>query len=81
MPKEQNVKRKYLNVRGPPDGDFCPEKYMDVPILTDGLISVTMSFKWMDQGFGSQKGQIWLRLLRSDGEIADSRYGPSDCEV
>ena len=49
MPKEQNVVGKDFDKRGPRDGHFCPETYMDVPILTRGLISVRMSFQWEDQ--------------------------------
>ena len=58
---------------GPWDGDFCPETYMDVPVLTRGLVSVKMSFRWKDQGYGNRKGNIWLRLIRSSEVIADSR--------
>ena len=51
MPKEQNVVGEDFTEDGPYDGHFCPETYMDVPILTRGLISVKMSFRWRDQGF------------------------------
>ena len=51
MPKEQNVVGVDFTKSGPYDGHFCPETYMDVPILTRGLISVKMSFRWQDQGF------------------------------
>ena len=49
MPKEQIVTGEDFTEYGPHDGHFCPETYMDVPILTRGLISVKMSFQWKDQ--------------------------------
>ena len=49
MPKEQNVAGEDFDEEGPYDGHFCPETYMDVPVLTRGLISVKMSFQWKDQ--------------------------------
>ena len=49
MPKEQNVTGEDFTEDGPYDGHFCPETYMDVPVLTRGLISVKMSFQWKDQ--------------------------------
>ena len=49
MPKEQNVTGEDFDEDGPYDGHFCPETYMDVPVLTRGLISVKMSFQWKDQ--------------------------------
>ena len=43
-------------------GDFCdsycPEKYMDVPVLTRGLKSIQMEFKWKDQGLINKRGQV-----------------------
>ena len=50
---------------GPWDGDFCPETYMDVPVLTQGLLSVKMSFRWKDQGCNSiDIWNLWLELGR-----------------
>ena len=49
-PKLQIVEEEDFHKTGPWDGCFCPETYMDVPILTRGLISVKMSFQWRDQG-------------------------------
>ena len=100
MPKEQFVEGEDffnpgLGIRSIFDNEdhFYPETYMDVPILTRGLISVKMSFKWHDQvcchfltgnqlnnnseigfqGWGTQKGQMWLQLIRFSKVIADSR--------
>ena len=70
---EQIVKGEDFTKEGPRDGHFCPETYMDIPILTKGLISVKMSFQWEDQGHGNRKGQIWLQLIGDSEVIADSR--------
>jgi len=67
-PKLQIVEGEDFDESGPWDGHFCPETYMDVPILTRGIISVKMSFEWKDQGWGNQKGQIWLQLIRDKSQ-------------
>ena len=48
-PKLQIVEGEDFDESGPWDGHFCPETYMDVPILTRGIISVKMTFEWRDQ--------------------------------
>ena len=55
------------------------ETYFDIPILSSGLSSISLSWQWKDQGWGNRKGQIWLKLLREDQEIADSRSSLCFC--
>ena len=73
QPEFQKVKGENFSIHGPRGGHFCPETYFDVPILTRGLKSVRMRFKWRDQGFGNQKGQVWLQLLKNSVVVADTR--------
>ena len=49
QPKEQNVVGRDFSVSGPNDGDFCPETYFDVEILTRGLVAIKMVWEWRDQ--------------------------------
>ena len=75
QPTVQELEGPELTLIGPSGGHFWPEKYFDVPTLqTPGLKSVSMSWSWCDQGWGNQKGQIWLKLWRDGTEIADNRY-------
>ena len=73
QPRLQQVTGEDFSKTGPRGGDFCPETYMDVAVLTRGLKSVAMSFLWADQGYGNRKGQVWLQLVREGEVIADCR--------
>jgi len=73
QPRVQEVTEKEFSIHGPYYGDFVPEPYVDVAVITQGLESVWMEFDWKDQGYGNQKGQIWLQLVRDGRVIADSR--------
>ena len=57
-PRIQWITNKGFQKRGPNDGHFWPETYMDVPVLTRGLKSVKMEFEWYDQGWLNRKGQV-----------------------
>ena len=77
QPTVQTVVRDDFEGTGPRGGpNFCPVNWFDVEIETPGLCRVFMSWRWKDQGYGNQKGQIWLQLMREDAEIADTRFGP-----
>ena len=49
QPKEQHVVGEDFSVSGPNDGNFCPETYFDVEVLTRGLVAVKMVWEWRDQ--------------------------------
>merc|ERR1719458_2433079 len=71
--KEQHVVGQDFSVSGPNDGHFCPETYFDVEVLTRGLVAVKMVWEWRDQGYGNQKGQLWLQLVREGQVLEDNR--------
>ena len=72
QPKTRTIKRGSVNFKEEyRDGHWCPKTFFDVPINSLGLRSVKMCFKWKDQGWGNQKGNIWLSLVRGDKVIAD----------
>ena len=59
MPTEQVV----------PGPDFAPitwrlnpETYIEVPILSRGLVEVRMTFEWKNEGY--RAARIWLQLIR-----------------
>ena len=69
MPKEQVVKGKdFADIENILN---APETYMDIPILTRGLVQVEMSFRWMNQGY--RAGKMWLQLIRAGEVVADCR--------
>ena len=41
---------------------FNPETYLEVPILSRGLVEVRMSFQWKNEGY--RAARIWLQLIR-----------------
>ena len=49
QPKEQHVVGKDFSLSGPSDGNFCPDTYFDVEVLTQGLEAVKMVWEWRDQ--------------------------------
>ena len=49
QPKEQEVEGQDFSLSGPYDGDFCPDTYFDVEVLTRGLVAVKMVWEWRDQ--------------------------------
>ena len=81
QPRLQEVHGEDFDKNGPNDGDFHTETYVDVPILTRGIKSVTMEWQWRDQGYGNQKGQVWILLyslsyllLQVPGSILPSAF-------
>ncbi len=56
--------RDYTGIGEPCDNELFKRLY-PAP-LPDGVSvrSITVSFRWMDQGWGNFKGLIWLKLLR-----------------
>ena len=69
MPKEQVVKGEdFVDIE---NGLNAPETYMDVPILTQGLIQVKMSFHWMSEGF--RTGKTRLGVITAEEVVADCR--------
>jgi len=81
LPKYSRVvfKGKNFNKHGPRDGHWCPEHYFDGPLLTSRdvyrlrVASLKMSMKWLDQGYGNRKGEIFIQLVRGDEVVAESR--------
>lgn len=43
---------------------WIPELYFQTPPLASSVFMVTISMYWQDQGWGLQKGQIWIQLVR-----------------
>ena len=61
-----------INKHGPYDGHFEPEHYFYSPVMLQRVKSITMTFRWKDQGFGNRKGMVWIELLRASEVIATS---------
>ena len=43
---------------------WVPSTYFDTPTLSSPVTMATISMNWRDQGWGVQKGKIWLQLIR-----------------
>ena len=74
QPTVQRVAGPDFDERGPSGGHFVPETYFDVKVESAGVVAVKMEWRWKDQGYGNRKGQVWLKLVRDEQEIADARY-------
>jgi len=72
QPTEQLLTGQDFSLSGPRDGDFCPETYFEVEVVSRGLVAIKMDWEWRDQGYGNQKGQLWLQLVR-DGQVMFSK--------
>ena len=87
QPTEQFLTGQDFSLSGPRDGDFCPETYFEVEVVSRGLVAIKMDWEWRDQvniffkilscplnsqGYGNQKGQLWLQLVR-DGQVMFSQ--------
>ena len=59
--------------QGPRDEHFCPKIYFYSPVMNQRVRSVTMSFRWKDQGWGNRKGMLWIELMRGREMIATSK--------
>lgn len=67
------IKHGDFSIRGPSSGHWCPEKWFDSPPLLQPVSWLTMSMKWVDQGFGNKKGQLFLQLVRDNQMVAECR--------
>ena len=47
---------------------WIPELYFQTPPLASSVFMVTISMYWQDQGWGLQKGKIWIQLIRPRGK-------------
>ena len=73
QPKEQQVSGEDFSFHQEySDGHFCPKTYFDVEVVTRGLAGVKMAWEWKDQGWGNQKGQVWLQLVRNNKVVEDN---------
>ena len=43
---------------------WIPEPYLETQPLESHVFMVTISMYWQDQGWGLQKGKIWMQLVR-----------------
>ena len=43
---------------------WIPEIYFETPFLSSPVFMITLSMYWKDQGWGVQKGQVWIQLVR-----------------
>lgn len=64
LPHFMVIYGKDFHIRGPDGGHWAPEPYFDGPTLTARVRRLTMSVVWKDQGWGNQKGEIFLSLMR-----------------
>jgi len=71
LPDSIDIPGENLERRGPRDGHFEPEHYFDSPVMNQKVRSITMTFEWVDQGYGNRKGQVWIDLVRS-GEVIEN---------
>eukprot|EP00112_Aurelia_sp_Birch-Aquarium-sp1_P002450 Seg1270.16 transcript_id=Seg1270.16/GoldUCD/mRNA.D3Y31 product="hypothetical protein" protein_id=Seg1270.16/GoldUCD/D3Y31 len=51
--------------------NYSPRRWFDSPPLPGRVKSITVSMKWIDQGFGNRKGQVFMQLMRGDEVIAE----------
>ena len=59
MPTEQVVEGPDF---APITWRYNPETYMEVPILSRGLVEVRMTFQWKNESY--RAARIWLQLIR-----------------
>ena len=53
---------------------FSPEIYLDVPVLSRGLVEVRVSFEWMNEGY--RDARIWLQLIRDVIQCCHENFLP-----
>ena len=73
LPEYLEIPGEPFNKRGPRDGHFCPEPYFLSDVMNQRVRSLTMSFRWRDQGYGNRKGMLWIELMRDGEMIATSK--------
>eukprot|EP00794_Sanderia_malayensis_P000361 gene361-994_t len=73
LPKFKRIRAKDFDKYGPSSGNWCPEKWFDGPRLKNKIKKITMSMRWVDQGYGNRKGEVWLKLMRGKTEITECR--------
>ena len=71
LPKYQDITGEDFKKSGPYGGRF--ETYFDGPEMNQGAYSIKMNFQWKDLGWGNQRGQIWIQLMRNGKVLADTR--------
>ena len=52
--------------------------WFDTPMIGNYIEKMTISFEWQDQGWGYQKGRIWLQTFRGTKmihETSNTLYG------
>jgi len=73
----RTVEGPNIDKRGAYAPHFLPIEYLKCPILETKVEKIDMSMNWKDQGWGNQKGRVWLQLCRplassqNDFEIID----------
>ena len=73
LPELQDIPGESFRKYGPSDGHFCPELYFTSPVIHQRVGSITLTFRWKDQGFGNRKGMLWIELVRQGQLIATSK--------
>jgi hypothetical protein len=73
LPRFVLIRGKDFRKRGPHDGHFWPERYFQGPVFTAKIKKVSLSIKWKDQGWGNRKGEIFIKLMRKSGMVAEKR--------
>ena len=49
QPTEQFLTGQDFSLSGPRDGNFCPETYFEVEVVSRGLVAIKMDWEWRDQ--------------------------------
>lgn len=78
LPRYLIIKGPDFHIYGPSGGHFAPEPYFIGPILKGPVKNLAISLTWRDQGWGNQKGDIFITLMRGrirKKEIA-TKYHP-----
>ena len=58
-----------INEYGPKTWDsWVPGIYFEAPSFSSPVFMITISMYWQDQGWGLQKGKIWIQLIRPRGK-------------
>eukprot|EP00823_Brevimastigomonas_motovehiculus_P002791 TRINITY_DN1661_c0_g1_i1.p1 TRINITY_DN1661_c0_g1~~TRINITY_DN1661_c0_g1_i1.p1 ORF type:complete len:405 (+),score=33.27 TRINITY_DN1661_c0_g1_i1:25-1239(+) len=69
LPKEIEIKGDPIDKSNPMEDTL----YISSDPLPGPLSKIVMSMKWKDQGWGNQKGQVWVKLVRGTQFICESR--------
>ena len=67
QPTEQFLTGQDFSLSGPRDGDFCPETYFEVEVVSRGLVAIKMDWEWRDQVNTLKTSSFPLQSIRVMG--------------